>query len=69
MAALLQLARMQGTASAAAIVARLYQDIAVTLSRQAQRRPALVRHRSPDANGRPACHRDVALPDIPTPPH
>jgi hypothetical protein len=69
MAALLQLAPVQGTSNAADAVARLHQSVATTLSQSAQRGRALVCHRPPRAAGRLACRRYAALPDVPIPPH
>jgi hypothetical protein len=69
MAALLQLAPVQGPSNAADALARLHPAVAPTLSRTAQRRAALVCHWPPRAAGRLSCHRYAALPGVPVPPH
>jgi hypothetical protein len=66
MAALLQLGPVQGTSNAADARQRLHQVVTTTLSQTAQRRLALVCHRTVHTASR---HRCAALPGIPIPPH
>jgi hypothetical protein len=69
MAALLQLGPVQGTSNAADARQRLHQVVTTTLSQTAQRRLALVCHRTVHTAARPSRHRCAALPGIPIPPH
>jgi hypothetical protein len=64
MAALLQLAPVQGISFAA--IARLHQAVATTLSLTAERRMAPLCRWEPHAEGCVAFRRDVALCDIPS---
>jgi hypothetical protein len=68
MAALLQLAPVQGILNAADTVGWLHHADASTLSEAVQRPLALVCQRAPHA-AVPACHRYAALAAIPVPPH
>ena len=67
MAALLQLAPVQGPSIAA--IARLHQAVATTLGQTVERGIALVCHRASHADARPALRANVALRRIPIPPH
>ena len=67
MAALLQLAPVQGPSIAA--IARLHQAVATTLSQTAERRMALVRRWAPHPDARLAFRAIVAPCRIPIPPH
>ncbi len=64
MAALLQLAPVQGTSFAA--IERLHRSVATTLSLTAERGMAPACRWAPRAEGRLAFQRDVALCDIPS---
>jgi hypothetical protein len=67
MAALLQLAPVQGPSIAA--FARLHPAVATTLSQTAERRTAHACRWSPDADARLAFRASAALRRIPIPPH
>jgi hypothetical protein len=67
MAALLQLAPVQGPSIAA--IVRLHQAVATTLSQTAERRMALVCRWAPHADAGLAFRANVALRRIPIPPH
>jgi hypothetical protein len=67
MAALLQLAPVQGPSIAA--FARLHEAVATTLSQVAERRSALVCRWTPHADARLAFRANVARRRIPIPPH
>jgi hypothetical protein len=67
MAALLQLAPVQGPSIAA--IARLHQAVDTTLSQTAERGVALRCRWAPHADARLAFGADVALRRIPIPPH
>jgi hypothetical protein len=69
MAALLKIVPAHGALTTAAMIARLTRAVDATLSRQTQRRPALVCRWRQDDAGHLSCCWEYAAPDIAVPPH